>query len=141
MGQDVHNVKYQERDRLAIQYHQSYQVRRLQWTRPSFLMETAASDYPIVHLFDEPQFNTQDGYIGFMLDFFKKLRGEGRLIFMSLHPTEQYHLQIVQEICERFMFVFQGQVFHFESWEQFVADERVRAYLGKNLEAYEALHS
>jgi ABC-type Na+ transport system ATPase subunit NatA len=104
-------------------------------------METAASDYPIVHLFDEPQFNTQDGYIGFMLDFFKKLRGEGRLIFMSLHPTEQYHLQIVQEICERFMFVFQGQVFHFESWEQFVADERVRTYLGKNLEAYETLRS
>ena len=33
--------------------------------------QTAGSDYPVVHLFDEPQFNTQDGYIGFMLDFFK----------------------------------------------------------------------
>ena len=33
----------------------------------------------MVHLFDEPQFNPQDGYIGFMLDFFRKLRAEGRL--------------------------------------------------------------
>jgi ABC-type branched-subunit amino acid transport system ATPase component len=28
MGQDIHNVKARERDRLAIHYHQSYQVRR-----------------------------------------------------------------------------------------------------------------
>lgn len=138
LGQDIHNIKYNERDRLAIHYHQSYQVRRLKWTKPTFMLQTAVSDYPIVHLFDEPQFNTQDGYIGFMLDFFQKLRSEGRLIFMSIHPTEQYHLQIVQEICERFMFVYKGQVFHFDTWAQFVADERVREYLGKNLEEYEA---
>lgn len=140
-GQDIHNVRYHERDRLAIHYHQSYQVRQIKWTKPAFLMDTAVSDYPIVHLFDEPQFNTQDGYIGFMLDFFHKLRDEGRLIFMSLHPTEHYHLAIVQEICERFMFVYQGQVYHFDTWDQFVADMRVRQYLGKNLEEYEALQA
>ena len=28
MGRDIHDVKYGERDRLAIHYHQSYQVRR-----------------------------------------------------------------------------------------------------------------
>ena len=28
MGQDIHGVKARERDRLAIHYHQSYQVRR-----------------------------------------------------------------------------------------------------------------
>ena len=27
-GQDVHRVKYRERDRMVIHYHQSYQVRR-----------------------------------------------------------------------------------------------------------------
>ena len=137
LGQNIHNIKYKERDRLAIHYHQSYQVRRLKWTKPNFMLEAAASDYPIVHLFDEPQFNTQDGYIGFMLDFFQKLRAEGRLIFMSLHPTEQYHLEIVQEICERFMFVYKGQVYHFDSWQTFVADQRVRDYLGKNLQDFE----
>lgn len=141
LGQNIHNVRYKERDRLAIHYHQSYQVRRLKWTKPAFMMDTAVSDYPVVHLFDEPQFNTQDGYIGFMLDFFQKLRSEGRLIFMSLHPTEHYHLEIVQEICERFMFVYEGKVYHYETWEQFVADGRVRDYLGKNLEEYETLQA
>ena len=63
-----------------------------------------------MHLFDEPQFNTQDGYIGFMLDFFRKLRGEGRLVFVCLHPTERYHLEILREICERFLFVEGGRV-------------------------------
>ena len=40
---------------------------------PSFLLESVGGDYPRVHLFDEPQFNTQDGYIGFMLDVFDPL--------------------------------------------------------------------
>ena len=48
----------------------------------------------MVHLFDEPQFEPQDGYIGFMLDFFRKLRAEGRLVFVCLHPTASYHLEI-----------------------------------------------
>ena len=76
MGKNIHDVKYGERDRLAIHYHQSYQVRRFRRTRPSFLMQPAGHDYPMVHLFDEPQFNTRDGYIGFMLDFFRRLRSE-----------------------------------------------------------------
>ena len=66
-GRDIHRVRYRERDRLAIHYNQSYQVRAFKCTVPSFMLEPAASDYPLVHLFDEPQFS-QDGYIGFMLD-------------------------------------------------------------------------
>jgi ABC-type oligopeptide transport system ATPase subunit len=57
-GQDIHRVKYRERDRLAIHYHQSYQVRSFKRTRPSFMLEPALPDYPMVHLFDEPQFNS-----------------------------------------------------------------------------------
>jgi len=136
-GQNIHNIKYHERDRLAIHYHQSYQVRSTKWTKPAFLMEAANSDYPIVHLFDEPQFNTQDGYIGFMLDFFKALRHSGKLVFMSVHPAEQYHLEIVREICEEFMFVYRGQVTRYKTWREFVADEHVRQYLGANLVEYE----
>ncbi len=136
-GQNIHNVKYHERDRLAIHYHQSYQVRQIRWTKPAFMMEASQTDYPIVHLFDEPQFNTQDGYIGFMLDFFKSLRQSGKLVFMSLHPTEQYHLEIVREICEEFMFVYQGKIRRYQTWAEFVSDDNVREYLGTNLEAYE----
>src|SRR5205085_609920 len=69
-GQDIHAVRYDERDRLAMHYHQSYQLRSFKRTRPAFMMERASTQSPLIHLFDEPQFNTQDGYIGFMLDFF-----------------------------------------------------------------------
>ena len=59
----------------------------------------------MVHLFDEPQFNLQDGYLGFMLDFFRKLRAEGRLVVLCMHPTAAWHLEIFAEIAEQFLFV------------------------------------
>jgi ABC-type multidrug transport system ATPase subunit len=129
MGQDIHAVKARERDRLAIHYHQSYQVRRFKRYKPDFLLEKALTSYPMVHLFDEPQFNTQDGYIGFMLDFFRRLRGEGRAVFVCLHPTERYHLDILREVCERFIFVERGRISLHPNWDTLVADSRVAAYL------------
>jgi ABC-type ATPase involved in cell division len=134
-GKDIHRVRYHERDRLAIHYHQAYQVRRFARTLPSFMLERAGSDYPMIHLFDEPQFNTQDGYIGFMLDFFRRLRREGRLVFLCLHPHERYHLDIMREICERYMFVFQGRVSSAPDFASLLADERVRGYLGPLIDA------
>ena len=129
MGQDIHAVKARERDRLAIHYHQSYQVRRFRHYRPDFLLAPAKSSYPMVHLFDEPQFNTQDGYIGFMLDFFRRLRDEGRVVFMCLHPNEGYHLDILREVCERFIFVERGRVSLHANWDALVADTAAAAYL------------
>lgn len=129
-GRDIHRVKYAERDRLAIHYHQSYQVRRFRRMLPSALLAPARSDYPIVHLFDEPQFNTQDGYIGFMLDFFRRLRAEGRLVFLCLHPTARYHIEIMKEICERFLFVSGGGVAEAPDFAALAGNPRVRAYLG-----------
>ncbi len=130
LGQNVHNIKYRERDRLAIHYHQSYQVRHFKKTRPNFLLESAVSEYPMIHLFDEPQFNTQDGYIGFMLDFFRKLRGEGRLVFLCVHPNEPFHLEILREICERYIFVSNGQLSQAPDYETMIEQSAVRDYLG-----------
>lgn len=104
-GQDIHQVRYAERGRVALHYHQSYQLRSFRRTRPSFMLERAQSEHALVHLFDEPQFNTQDGYIGFMLDFFRRLRSQGKLVFLCLHPNEPVHLDILAEVCERFVFV------------------------------------
>jgi ABC-type Na+ transport system ATPase subunit NatA len=129
-GQNIHKVRYRERDRLAIHYHQSYQVRHFAKTVPSFLLQRSVSDYPLVHLFDEPQFNRQDGYIGFMLDFFRRLRREGRLVFLCVHPQEPYHLQILREICEQFIFVRNGTVSRMPSYEAMLEHGKVRAYLG-----------
>jgi ABC-type multidrug transport system ATPase subunit len=128
-GQDIHAVRYGERDRLAIHYHQSYQVRAFRRTRPESTMERAHSAAPRVHLFDEPQFNTQDGYIGFMLDFFRKLRSEGRLVFLCLHPNEPVHLDILRESCERFIFVKAGRLSFADSFDAALEAEPVRAYL------------
>ena len=100
-GQDIHGVKTRERDRLAIHYHQSYQVRSFQRSRPDF-----------------------------MLDFFRKLRREGRLVFLCLHPNERYHVDILRECCERFIFVEKGVVTQAPDFDSLVQDQRVRGYLG-----------
>ena len=129
-GQDIHQVRTRERDRLAIHYHQSYQVRSFQRSKPNFMLEHAAATSPSIHLFDEPQFNTQDGYIGFMLDFFARLKADGKLVFLCLHPNERYHVDILRQSCERFIFVQKGVVTQAESFDALAEDERVRRYLG-----------
>ena len=132
-GTDIHRVKYAERDRLAIHYHQSYQVRRFRKLVPSIFLAPSPVERPVVHLFDEPQFNTQDGYIGFMLDFFRRLRSEGRLVFLCLHPTAGYHLEILNEIAERFLFVAGGTVTEIADFKSLIAEQRMRAYLGPEM--------
>jgi len=132
-GKNIHNVRTDQRDRLAIHYHQSYQVRHFRSLKPNALLEPAGCDYPMVHLFDEPQFHTQDGYIGFMLDFFRKLRDEGRLVFLCVHPNEKFHLEILQEICEQFIFVQDGTVTTHHDYGDLIAKPEVQTYLGKLL--------
>jgi ABC-type multidrug transport system ATPase subunit len=132
-GRDMQKIKVGERDRLAIHYHQSYQVRRFVTLTPSFMLAAARSAEPLVHLFDEPQFNTQDGYIGFMLAFFRRLRAEGKLIFVSLHPTASYHLEIMREIAEEFIVVSNGKVERRADFATLAADPFVQTYLGPTL--------
>jgi len=132
-GRNIHQVRTDQRDRLAIHYHQSYQVRHFRSLKPNMFLNPAGCDYPMVHLFDEPQFNTQDGYIGFMLDFFRRLRDEGRLVFLCVHPNEKFHLEILREICERFMFVQSGTVTSHDSYSNLIAGKEAQAYLGKLL--------
>jgi ABC-2 type transport system ATP-binding protein len=114
-------------------------VRRFVSFMPSFLMAPARSEAPVVHLFDEPQFNTQDGYIGFMLAFFRRLRAEGKLVFVSLHPTASYHLEILKEIAEEFVVVSRGKVERKPDFATLVADPAVRNYLGDMAARAEAL--
>ena len=141
-GTDIHRVKYRERDRLAILYHQSYQVRRFTKLLPSVLLLRSPTQHPLVHMFDEPQLNPQDGYIGFMLDFFRKLRADGRLVFVSLHPTAGYHLEILREIADHFLFVAGGTVSEKRDFRALIADDRTRAYLGPEMtRAAEAMAS
>ena len=132
-GTDIHRVKYRERDRLAIHYHQSYQVRRFRKLVPSAMLAPSPTTAPVMHLFDEPQFNLQDGYIGFMLDFFRKLRAEGKLVVLCMHPTASWHLEILAEIAEQFLLVAGGGVARQPSFRALVDDARFQNYLGPEM--------
>ena len=132
-GTDIHRVKYRERDRLAIHYHQSYQVRRFRKLVPSAFLQASPTSAPMVHLFDEPQFNLQDGYIGFMLDFFRKLRAEGRLVVLCLHPTASWHLEILAEIAEQCLRVADGGVTRQPDFRTLANQPRFRNYLGPEM--------
>jgi ABC-type uncharacterized transport system ATPase subunit len=129
-GRDIQTVKYRERDRMVIHYHQSYQVRAVKKTKPNFMLEPSQSSYPLVHIFDEPQFSTQDGYIGFMLGFFKQLRANGRVVMLCVHPYEQFHIDILRQNCERFLFVAGGQVAEKRTYGELLQHPGVRDYLG-----------
>ena len=129
-GQDIHEVKTLQRDRMAVHYHQSYQVRSFQKRKPDFMLTHATETSPLIHLFDEPQFNTQDGYIGFMLDFFARLKRSGKLVFLCMHPNEPFHIDILREQCDSFVFVQKGVVTQAPDFNTLTRDARVRAYLG-----------
>ena len=108
-----------------------HQVRSFKRRTPEFMLDRAVSARAAIHLFDEPQFNTQDGYIGFMLDFFRQLRDDGRLVFVCLHPNEPYHVELLSEICDRFLFVNKGKLSEGETLGKLAEQVAFREYLGK----------
>jgi ABC-2 type transport system ATP-binding protein len=49
---------------------------------------------------------------------------------VCLHPTASWQLEILEEICERFIFVEAGQLTHAASMAVLRDDERFRRYIG-----------
>ena len=129
-GQDIHRVRKSDRGRLARHYHQSYQVRRYRAGVPDWFLQASHRTEALVHLFDEPQFNTQDGYIGFMLRFFRRLRSEDKLVFVCLHPNEPWQLELLCELAERFVFIQRGRVAVAAGFPELLQLEGAREYLG-----------
>jgi len=129
-GQDIHRVRRSERGQLARHYHQSYQIRRFRSWKPEAMLERAARDEALIHLFDEPQLNTQDGYIGFMLRFFGNLRRRDRLLFVCLHPQEPWQLELLRELSESFVFVQRGVVTRHATFDDLIRVPAAREYLG-----------
>lgn len=129
-GQDIHRVRRSERGQLARHYHQSYQIRRFRSWKPEAMLARAARDEALVHLFDEPQLNTQDGYIGFMLRFFENLRRRDRLLFVCLHPQEPWQLELLRELSESFVFVQRGEVTRHATFDDLIQVPGAREYLG-----------
>lgn len=130
-GLDIHRVRRTDRGRLARHYHQSYQVRRFRAGVPDWFLQRCSRSEPLVHLFDEPQFNTQDGYIGFMLRFFRRLRAERKLVFVCLHPNEVWQLEVLREVSESWLFVNKGVVTPAQDFSTLLAIDGAQAYLGR----------
>ena len=75
-----------------------------------------------------------------MLDFFRKLRAEGRLVVLCLHPTAAWHLEILAEIAEQFLLVADGGVTRHPNFAALANEGRFRSYLGPDMtRAAEAL--
>jgi hypothetical protein len=51
-------------------------------------------------------------------------------VFLCLHPNEPYHVDILRQCCERFIFVQKGAVSEAPDFDTLARDEKVRAYLG-----------
>jgi hypothetical protein len=51
-------------------------------------------------------------------------------VFVCLHPTAAFQLEILRETCERFLFVSGGKAASHPTFSKLVAQPEVRAYLG-----------
>ena len=66
-----------------------------------------------------------------MLDFFRSLKNQGCLVFVCLHPNEPYHVELLHEICDRFIFVNKGRLSEGASLHALTDNAAFRDYLGK----------
>jgi ABC-type multidrug transport system ATPase subunit len=46
------------------------------------------------------------------------LRDEGNVVFLCVHPNEPFHLEILREACERYLFVNRGTVAELADFER-----------------------
>ena len=115
-GRNIHKVRTDERDRLAIHYHQSYQVRHFH----SFVAERADGAGG-EQLSDRASLRrTAIQHAGRLYRLHARLlraAAQARAAGLPLRPSERdFHLEILQDICERFIFVNNGQLAHFGSY-------------------------
>ena len=132
LGKNIHKVKYNERKYLVSHHYPFNHFRRFKKFLPNFLLESAVRSDRMIHLYDE--FITEDGYSGLQLNYFRKLRQEGHLVFFCIHPTKPFHLEFIRKICEHYIFVHDGALTQMSNFETFLKDNRVSEYLGDLVE-------
>lgn len=135
-GEDIHRVRRDQRSQLVNQRRQRHHIRDSRVRRPDFLLRDARSRRASVHLFDEPDMN--DWYFPLFVDYIRKLRQAGGLVFLCVHPNRANHLEILRRICERFMFVHHGSVTQLADFDALLADERALEYFGPLADSYAA---
>jgi hypothetical protein len=71
-----------------------------------------------------------------MLDFFRRLRAQGKLVFLCVHPNEPVHLEILAEVCDRHVFVQKdaarcSRLLFADRLDTLVREPAVASYLGR----------
>ena len=142
-GTDIHRVKYRERDRLAIHYHQSYQVRRFRKLVPSALLEQVADArrrWCICSTNRSSTCRTVTSASCWISSASCAPRDALWCCACIRPPT--WHLEILAEIAEQYLLVADGGVTRQESFAALTGQARFRNYLGPDMtRAAEALCS
>ena len=109
-GTDIHRVKYRQRDRLAIHYHQSYQVRRFAKLVPSFLLQPSPTRATRSCICSTSRSSTRRTATSASCSTSSASCARGPPGVRLPAPDRRYHLEILREIAERFLFVAGGKV-------------------------------
>jgi ABC-type Na+ transport system ATPase subunit NatA len=128
-GQDIHKVKYKQRGRVVKHHRQPNHTRRFrQPLKPSFFLEPARHNEPMIHLFDEPDMG--DWYISLLFDKFRSLKEKGHLVFFCVHPLSVADLGLVRGVCDHYIFAQDGNFRQLPDFDLLMKDHAVRDYLG-----------
>lgn len=127
-GENIHKIRHDQRCLLVNQRKQRHHTRMTRSLVPNFLLRRTASRQARVHLFDEPDMD--DWYFPLFVDYVQKLRDAGALVVLCVHPTKSAHLQILERICQRFLFVADGTATPIDDFAALMGDHRMIDYIG-----------
>lgn len=144
-GHDIRGIRRHERQRL-VRYHPQPQMDKAQkgrvaaialhpvaWFRSlrevfnDMLRRRPPAGGPHVYLYDEPPLAPPYG--GLLFDRFASRRQEGHLVIFATHPEKAWHLNLIRGVCDRYVFMLDGQPRFFDTFEDFMADADVADYL------------
>ena len=91
------------------------------------MRDPAPEGGPHVHIFDEPPL--EQPYGGLFFERFDRLRSEGALVLVSAHPYEPWHLELIREVCDRYVFVQEGHLTLLNTFDDFMAHPDVADYM------------
>jgi len=128
VGRNIHNIKYNERQHLVTHHYPGNLIRKYKKNKLNYFLKPAGNPDRKIYLYDE--LDMDDGFIGFLLNYFNKLRQKGYLIIICSHPSKPFHLEIMRRICGHFIFVRNGSLTQTQDFETFMNLEEVNDYLG-----------
>ena len=132
-GTDIHRVKYRERDRLAIHYHQSYQVRRFRKLVPSAAARSRRPQrrWCICSTSRSSTFRT--AISASCSTSSASCAPKAGLWCCACIRPRAWHLEILAEIAEQFLLVADGGVTRQPNFAALANQPRFRSYLGPEM--------